>query len=314
MKERWKLTILTCNVFCVILLFIQVFMTICIYEKLSTYSINNKSINVVQAREANSTQQENKIEYNPISLKDSLKINNISYTEPLYNSLSTEFDLLNSYKKMEEVTESNTEEEKEVKEEKQVIKSIEPVDMYEKYKQMYGSAEVNKEVITVAEVKIFNSEYNGVKMDRYTDLYNKNQITTEQMDTIINNWLNGRESELAGAGQAFIDAANETGYDPIFLLALAANESGWTVSSLHASKSNPYSIAMVDGNPGGGYNLGNTYYEGIVNGAIWINDNFYKKGNKNLHDMIYKGNYASAKDKWINDVLWIMNKSYQMIY
>ena len=150
---------------------------------------------------------------------------------------------------------------------------------------------------------------------RYMDLQNRVDINVDEMNYIIDYWvgLNGNNSLYSGNGQAFIDVSKLCGYDPIFLMSLACNESGWEVSSLHRSKNNPYSINMTDVNPSGGYNLGNSYYDGIVNGGLWIHENYYEKGCKNLHDMIYKGNYASAKDKWINGILNTMNKSYEIL-
>lgn len=297
--DKFKLSMLISNTFCVIMLFLQIMMLYNISCILCNNTIDNDEVNVVKS----SVNKDDEVNFD-------IKLSSMNLL-----SNTTEYGL----NKLTYETINLTEEISKVKENKKVekIKSVEEDKQFEKYKEMYGPKEdtISEEIIiTTAKVMITDIQYDGMRVDQYTNLYNKNQITTEQMDTIINNWLNGRSSELEGAGQAFIDASNATGYDPIFLLALAANESGWTVSNLHSSKNNPYSIAMVDSNPGGGYTLGDTYYEGIVNGAIWINDNFYKNGNKNLHDMIYSGNYASAKDKWINDILWIMNKSYSMIY
>lgn len=167
---------------------------------------------------------------------------------------------------------------------------------------------------TVAYTIKDSESYEGY-ITQYTDLRNRIDINADEMNYIIDYWvgLNGNESLYSGNGQAFIDVSKQCGYDPIFLMSLACNESGWNVSSLHSGKNNPYSINMTDSNPSGGYNLGNTYYDGIVNGGLWIYENYYSKGCTNLYDMIYKGNYASAKDKWINSILSTMNKSYKLL-
>ena len=70
---------------------------------------------------------------------------------------------------------------------------------------------------------------------------------------------------------------------------------------------------MTDVNPSGGYNMGSTFYDGIVNGGIWIHKNFYKKGYTSLYTMIYPGNYASAKDVWINHIAKTMERSYNAL-
>ena len=54
-------------------------------------------------------------------------------------------------------------------------------------------------------------------------------------------------------------------------------------------------------------------YDGIVNGGIWIHKNFYKKGYTSLYTMIYPGNYASAKDVWINHIAKTMERSYNAL-
>lgn len=285
--DKFKVSMLISNMICVIMLILQIIMLHSINYNLY-YRYNNSS-------------KDNTIANVKIN-KSSKNSTDAKMTSMNLLKNSTEYEVINFTK--------------EISKDKKIAKSksAEEVNEFTKYKELYEPMEVSIKEETIPTMAKAVIADDNEKANRYTNLYNKNEITTQQMNTIINNWLNGRSSELQGTGQAFIDASNKTGYDPIFLLALAANESGWTVSNLHASKCNPYSIAMIDSNPSGGYTLGSTYYEGIVNGAIWINDNFYEKGNKNLHDMIYKGNYSSSKDKWINDILWIMNKSYQMIY
>ena len=134
------------------------------------------------------------------------------------------------------------------------------------------------------------------------------------MNKIIDHFLDGRKSLLKNTGKYFIKASNETGYDPIFLMALAATESGWTVSHLHKGKSNPYSINMTDENPNGGYKLGNDYNEGIINGAIWIKEHYFNQGHKSLYGMNFSGKtYCSTPHSWIEQILDIMNKSYRLL-
>lgn len=150
---------------------------------------------------------------------------------------------------------------------------------------------------------------------KYMDLQNRKNISVDDMRIIISNWTkNYNNSEFIGTEEAFIKAAKITGYDPIFLFALAGMESGWNVSELHSSKNNPYSINMIDSNPYKGYEMGDDFSEGIVNGAIWIYDHYYEEGQTTLYDMIYgKKKYSSSEDHWINSIVSIMDKSYKMI-
>ena len=149
---------------------------------------------------------------------------------------------------------------------------------------------------------------------RYMDLSCRNNVSIDQMNKIINHWLGDRDSKLKNQGEAFIKASQQTGLDPVFLLSLAAQEAGWTVSNLHASKNNPYSINMVDSNPSQGYNVGNEFSDGIIKGAKWIKNHYYDEGQTTLDSMIYgKKQYSSSADKWINDISNIITKSYNYI-
>ena len=157
----------------------------------------------------------------------------------------------------------------------------------------------------------------GDAISRYssqTDLSSHREITVEKMNKLIDHFVAGRDSEFTGTGEAFIQASLETGYDPVFLLSLAGNEASWEVSKLHARKNNPYSINMTDSNPGGGYMLGDTFDEGIINGAIWIHEKYYDTGKTNLHLMIHGGRkYSSSGDHWINTICSTMNECYSVL-
>ena len=173
--------------------------------------------------------------------------------------------------------------------------------------------EARKREIESYEVSISPKKISG-EVHSHSILTKRRTITAKEMNKIIDHFLDGRESLLKNTGKYFIKASNETGYDPIFLMALAATESGWTVSHLHKGKSNPYSINMTDENPNGGYKLGNNYNEGIINGAIWIKDNYFNQGYKTLYGMNYSGKtYCSTPSTWIRQILDIMNDSYKVL-
>ena len=173
--------------------------------------------------------------------------------------------------------------------------------------------EARKREIESYEVSISPKKISG-EVHSHSILTKRRTITAKEMNKIIDHFLDGRKSLLKNTGKYFIKASNETGYDPIFLMALAATESGWTVSHLHKGKSNPYSINMTDDNPNGGYKLGNNYNEGIINGAIWIKENYFNQGYKSLYDMNFSGKtYCSTPHSWIKQILDIMNKSYRLL-
>jgi beta-N-acetylglucosaminidase len=149
---------------------------------------------------------------------------------------------------------------------------------------------------------------------KYMDLQNITDVTIDEMDYLIDKNTVGRNSKLAGMGEAYIKASQETGLNPIFLLCLTAQEAGWSVSDLHYRKSNPYSIHMLDDHVELGYVMGTDFAEGIVQGAIWINEHYYEEGQTTLYDFIYgKKMYSSSKDVWINNIVYNMNKCYKQL-
>jgi beta-N-acetylglucosaminidase len=157
------------------------------------------------------------------------------------------------------------------------------------------------------------SVYEGY-FTKYMDLRNCKEVTIDEMNYLIDTIVAGRESVLTGCGEAYIKASQQTGLNPIFLLCLTAQEAGWVVSDMHAEKCNPYSIRMLDDNVELGYVLGDTFSEGIIAGAEWINENYYDEGAHSLYEFIY-GNkcYSSSKDKWISGIVSNMNKCYDLL-
>ena len=157
-------------------------------------------------------------------------------------------------------------------------------------------------------------DYGNVVFTRYTDIKENNSISVEEMDYLIDKFLQGRQSSLKGCGDAFVEASKQSGISPGVLLCLAGQEAGWQVSSIHLRKNNPYSISMIDGNTEAGYILGSSFKTGIVNGAIWINEKYYNKSQVNLHEFIYGCKcYSTSKDTWINTLVYNVNKSYKYL-
>ena len=151
---------------------------------------------------------------------------------------------------------------------------------------------------------------------RFFDLKEKFDFTVEELNYFLDKYVDNEDSLLHHQGQAFYEAQEKSGYNAIFLIALAAQESGWNVSSLHASKCNPYSIAMYDWDPEEGYIMGNTYSDGIINGAIWISNNYYDaKSQKTLYDMQHKvSDHIYASDpNWEYHIADIMETIYNEI-
>lgn len=150
-------------------------------------------------------------------------------------------------------------------------------------------------------------------VDRYSDLSNDHSyITVEDMNAIIEHF--DPSSPFVGHGDIFIEASEASGLDPIYILAHAAWESAWGTSYLAVTKGNYFGINAIDANPGAAHHMGSTMYEGVVNGAIWISNNYYANGQTSLDSMIYGPKmYATAADSWINGVNGIMSESYSYL-
>jgi beta-N-acetylglucosaminidase len=143
-----------------------------------------------------------------------------------------------------------------------------------------------------------------------SDLSNTNlRITTHDMNKIINYWINhmGVSSQFKNRGYAFIKASKASGLNPIYILAHAAVESGWGSSYMAVNRHNYFGINCVDYNPDLGYTMGDDVEEGIVNGAVWISNNFYKNGYTTLQSM-KDGNYATDP-QWAYKISSIMDNS-----
>lgn len=134
------------------------------------------------------------------------------------------------------------------------------------------------------------------------DLANKRLVTEDDIDYLIDHYLKLHpNSAFEGNGWAFIQASNKTGLDPIFFFALAGVESAWGTSEIHIAKNNPYSIGMYGDGVHNGYTLSeDSFGEGIVNGALYIYDEYYRKGQKTLYDMNHHGDhcYCNGDSDW----------------
>lgn len=176
---------------------------------------------------------------------------------------------------------------------------------------------VSYETANVDNTSMAMETTNHVKkvVDENSDLAADREITVDQMNTLIRHWCRYKsDSKMLNTGDAFIKASERTGLDPVFLMAIAGHESAWGSSKLHTDKNNPYSICMYDYNVHAGLHMGDSFSEGIIAGAEWINKNYYSEGQTSLYSMIYGQKcYAQAKDTWINSILQIMNRSYDLL-
>lgn len=108
-------------------------------------------------------------------------------------------------------------------------------------------------------------------------------VTADHIDAFIKK--SNPSARLNGTGKYFIEAGNKTGLNPIILLAFAANESAWGNSSLGRAH-NYFGIGAFDTNPDNGMKYSNTSdRDGIVNGATFIQHDYFNQGQTTLHSL-----------------------------
>ena len=154
-------------------------------------------------------------------------------------------------------------------------------------------------------------------VDRYSDLSNKYiTINADKMNQIIDFWenRNGYKTPFHGHGQIFIKASKKSGLDPLYIFAHAVVESGWGTSHYAINRNNYFGINAVDHNPDNAYHMGKDMEDGIVNGAVWISDNFYKEGAYSLNTMVNGSKKYATDSKWVDKIEYIWNESYAIMF
>lgn len=155
-------------------------------------------------------------------------------------------------------------------------------------------------------------------INHYTDLSIMNDITVDEINIIIDYWndRSGGNCPFINNGQIFIDAAKETGLDPIYILAHAGLESGWGTSYYAKNYHNYFGIGAFDEDPDNATNYYNdTMKDGIIKGALWIKENYYENGQTTLYSMRYNNGYHEycTSDTWTDLIVSIMRTSYSLI-
>lgn len=180
--------------------------------------------------------------------------------------------------------------------------------------------EENKKKEIVNEKTIVNTsrEISYYNINSHTDLTVMNSITVDQMNKIIEYWnqRSGGNSPFKNNGQIFIDAAKESGLDPVYILAHAGIESAWGTSYYAINYHNYFGIGAFDSDPDNATNYSNNgMRQGIIEGAKWIKENYYNQGQKSLYSMRYNNGYHEycTSTTWVNSITDIIQTSYSLI-
>ncbi|MBP3915705.1 peptidoglycan DD-metalloendopeptidase family protein [Clostridium sp.] len=129
------------------------------------------------------------------------------------------------------------------------------------------------------------------------DLRQSSNVTEEQLEAYIINIVNGRDSLLMkqdGSGKTlaadFLLAGQTYNIDPIFLLAMAGNESGWGTSEICFAKNNFFGWGAADSDPMGGAEGWSTPEEGIMGFASQLKEEYLDAGQYTLWLMCHDPN------------------------
>ncbi|AUO79624.1 endo-beta-N-acetylglucosamidase [Bacillus phage BSP10] len=136
--------------------------------------------------------------------------------------------------------------------------------------------------------------------------YTDGKLTAEDLDK----WIESKAPEgsmMRGMGSAFLKAGQESGLDPRYLVAHAAQETGWGTSNILKDKNNWFGIGAFDNSPHASAKTFGGKQQGIIDGAKWIAQNYYSKGNTTL-DKMKKAGYATDP-QWTNNISNIMKNA-----
>ena len=167
----------------------------------------------------------------------------------------------------------------------------------------------------------------NIKLDiskEVTGMENK-PLTEFRRPTVgaLNAWIDSyapMDSPFRGKASIFLQASDESGLDPKYLVAHAALESGWGKSKIARTKHNYFGVAAYNNSPfESAMYLGTDLKSGIINGAKWIRDNYINRGQNTLYRMLYadpKHVYAvydngKPNDSWMNNIGKIMSHAQQ---
>lgn len=140
-------------------------------------------------------------------------------------------------------------------------------------------------------------------------------IETQDEIEAFAKWFDARcqDKEMIGCSGFFLDASRNSGLDPRYIAGHWAIETGWGSSDIWKDKFNGFGIGAFDNDPYNGSHKFNSRYDGIVSGAVWIGDNYYRGqyGQTYLKKMRWNNNvnqYATATN-WDTSIAEVMANS-----
>jgi beta-N-acetylglucosaminidase/Zn-finger nucleic acid-binding protein/SH3-like domain-containing protein/ribosomal protein L31E len=143
----------------------------------------------------------------------------------------------------------------------------------------------------------------------FTPLNTRTTLTAEQINQFIAFKTAGRASKMAGMGEAYIKAQEESGLNAIYLLAHSGLETGWGTSKIVNDKYNFYGIGAIDSDPVQGAYTFDTPAGGIIAGSLWISKNYTRNSpypQPTIDSMRFNGStHQYAQDEaWVSKIVY----------
>ncbi len=116
-------------------------------------------------------------------------------------------------------------------------------DNNEVYSQLLEKYSIEGPVKTQAEDPSTNKSEKRLYLDKEMDLRTPSNVTVEEMEKMLNG------TGLAGLGKAFVEAEQKYGVNAIYLMGLAAEESGYGTSAFAKLRNNLMGWCAYDSDP-----------------------------------------------------------------
>lgn len=177
------------------------------------------------------------------------------------------------------------------------------------------SIEVQPTIKIMSPVKLMNTnnhKYFTADMDIGAGM---SGVTAEMLDAATEHFSKYQnfENPFLGKGWIFIEAQEKSGIDALWIYSIAVFESGWGQSKIARERANYFGIGAWDIDMERSKYMGDDLYTGIVNGAIWIAENYYNKGQNTTASMnsVPYHSYAPGNEKWVPNIVDFMNTFYK---
>ena len=205
------------------------------------------------------------------------------YVDPITLKQENPEETLTVFEEIKPVEETTLSGTLDIQDPEEVEEDIDPLEIY-------------AEIIDTDFVPLPNSlsrEYITINSDLHVPTCPSAEVLNKLIDWWAPRIMENRGTPFVGHGEDLYAIWEMTGMDPLIILGIAAWEGGWGNSKVAKAKYNFYGIGVYDSDPmywasrfGDPNDPNKTDFEkvsdGLINGALWIYENYYIEGNTTL--------------------------------